>query len=226
MSNLLQSIIEEVERTGHGLKIFSEIKKGKEAILYKGFFDQKVVAIKVYIDPEQRAFKETGEYLEGKYYQRSSHKKAIAKGGKFGKKKRHENWIKREFYTISELYKRGADVPQPLLQIENGMIMEYFGDSVESAPRLIDVDLSEKEANIFFEIILKNIKLFWNAGIVHGDLSPYNILWWNNKPIIIDFPQSIDIRTHPNPLKILERDLANIIKHFRKYVALLNKSLC
>lgn len=96
--------------------------------------------------------------------------------------------------------------------------MELLGDHETVAPRLIDVELMEKEAPSVFKSLMESVEVFWNLGVVHGDLSAYNILWWNSKPYVIDFPQSIDVRTHPNAREILERDLQNLTMYFGKYM--------
>lgn len=218
MNISLEKIIEEVEKDGQTLEIISTIKKGKEAMVYKVLLDGYVLAMKVYIDPEHRAFKKTNEYLAGKFYKTKSHGRAVAKGGKFGKKLRHENWIRREFYMLENLFQGGALVPKPIKQVQDTILMEFIGDDHTAAPRLIDVVLTKEQANAALKSILDTVKILWNCGVVHADLSPYNILWWNNTPYLIDFPQSLDTRTHPNPESILERDLRNIIKYFKKYL--------
>ena len=96
--------------------------------------------------------------------------------------------------------------------------MEFIGNGGECAHRLIDLDPDRETAESIFQSILENIKLFLENGIVHGDLSAYNILYWDDKAFIIDFPQCIDIRNYPNPWEVLERDLNNVINYFKKYI--------
>ncbi len=96
--------------------------------------------------------------------------------------------------------------------------MELLGDKNTVAPRLCDIELEKSEAQRAFDSVLKSVKTLWDFGIVHADLSKFNILWWKSCPYIIDFPQSIDRRMHPNPREILDRDLGNIVKYFGKYI--------
>lgn len=211
------NIIEQVRKLGHEIEIISNIKSGKEATVYRALLDDQLVAMKVYKNPEEINFKNTDEYLEGKFYKKLSERKAIAKNNKFAKKLRHKNWIKREFFMLEKLFNNGAMIPKPILEVENAIFMELLGDEHIVAPRLCDVVLTSDEAKKSLDLILKNIKLFWDLGIVHADLSEYNILWWNNNSYIIDFPQSIDVRTHPNSKEFFDRDLKNITKYFSKY---------
>jgi RIO kinase 1 len=215
--NDIDNIVEQVKKLGHEIKILSNIKSGKEAVVYRAILGGQLVAMKLYKNPDEIRFKNTGDYLFGKFYKKPSERKAIAKNNKFAKKLKHKNWVKREFFMLEKLFDSGAMIPKPILQIENAIFMELLGDEYVVAPRLCDISLRSDEAEKALDIILKNIELFWNFGIVHGDLSEYNILWWKNNPYIIDFPQSIDVRTHPNSKEIYDRDLKTILKYFSKY---------
>lgn len=214
----LNHIIEQAIKLNHKIEVFSNIKSGKEATVYKAILDSHFVAMKVYKNPEERSFKNAGAYLMGKYYRRPSERKAIAKNNKFAKKLKHENWVKREFFMLKKLFDRGANIPKPILQIDNTIFMELLGDKHSVAPRLCDIVLNKNDAQRAFDLVLRSVEIFWDFGIVHADLSAYNILWWKSNPYIIDFPQSIDKRMHPNPREILERDLRNIVKYFSKHI--------
>ena len=215
--NNIQHIIDQAKLLNHTIEIISNIRSGKEAVVYRVLLDGNLVAMKLYKHPEERMFNNANQYLEGKYYKAASHRKAMVKGNKFSKRLKHNNWIEREFFMLERLYERGARIPKPLLQIDNAVFMELLGDDEHVAPRLCDVRLSKDEAQKAFKQIIDSVIMFWNDGIVHADLSEYNVLWWNNKPYIIDFPQAIDRRTHPHPHEILDRDLHNITKFFSKY---------
>ncbi len=213
----LDHVIEQGNKLGHKIEILSNVKSGKEATVYRVILDGQLVAMKLYKDPDEINFKNTGAYLFGKYYKRPSERKAITKNNKFAKKLKHRNWVKREFFMLEKLFDNRAMIPKPILQVENAIFMELLGDEYTVAPRLCDIHLSNIEAKKALDLILKNINLFWNLGIVHADLSEYNILWWKNNPYIIDFPQSIDIRTHPNSKEFFDRDLKTILKYFSKF---------
>lgn len=210
-------IIEQAQKVGHKIEIGSNIKSGKEATVYRARLDGRSVAVKIYKNPQERSFRNTGAYLLGKYYRRASERKAIAKKNKFARKLKHENWVKREFFMLQKLFKNGANIPEPILQIDDAIFMELLGDENSVAPRLCDIELEKSEAEKAFSSVIKSMETFWNFGIVHADLSEFNILWWKSKPYIIDFPQSVDKRMHPNPREILDRDIKNVVKYFSKY---------
>lgn len=218
--NNTDHVIEQAIKLNHKVEVISNIKSGKEATVYRVMLDGHLVAMKVYKKPEERNFKNTGAYLMGKFYRRPSQRRAVAKNNKFAKKLKHENWVKREFFMLQKLFDSGANIPKPILQIDDAIFMELLGDKNIVAPRLCDIELEKSEAKKAFDSVLKSVETFWDFGIVHADLSEFNILWWKSKPYIIDFPQSIDRRTHPNPKEILDRDLVNIVKYFGKYVAI------
>jgi len=214
----LDYIIEQTHKIGHKVEVISGIKSGKEAVVYRAKLDGRLVAMKVYKNPEERNFKNTGAYLLGKFYRRLSERRAVAKDNKFAKKLKHQNWVKREFSMLKKLYESGANIPEPILQIDEAIFMELLGDETSVAPSLCDIKLEKEEAKKAFNSVIKSIEIFWDFGIVHADLSEFNILWWNSRPYIIDFPQSIDRRTHPNPEELLDRDIKNVTKYFSRYM--------
>ena len=214
----IQNILEKAKLLNHEIEIISDIKSGKEAVVYSVLLNGELIALKLYKNPEERSFKNTNQYLLGKYYKNTSHRKAIEKGNKFSKKLKHENWVKREFFMLEKLYALGAKIPKPILHIENGIFMELLGDTETVAPRLSDLELTKTQAKKAFNKIIESMQIFWDFGIVHADLSQYNILWWKDEPYIIDFPQSINKKTHPNASELLERDLKNISNYFGKYI--------
>jgi len=128
----------------------------------------------------------------------------------------HKLWVKREFYMIVKLHNAGANIPKPVAMTKNAILMEYIGDESYAAPLLKDVNLAKEEIKNVYQLILNNISIFYDIGIVHGDLSPYNILYWNEEPYIIDFPQSADIRNNPNTDELLKRDKENIEKWYKE----------
>ena len=213
----LDHIIEQAQKLGQKIEIGSNIKSGKEATVYRAKLNGHLVAVKIYKKPEERNFKNTGAYLLGKYFRRSSERRAVAKNNKFAKKLKHENWVRREFFMLQKLFKNGAKIPQPILQIEDAIFMELLGTENMVAPRLCDIELENSEAENAFNSVIKSMKTFWDFGIVHADFSEFNILWWKSEPYIIDFPQAVDKRMHPNPKEILDRDVKNVVKYFSKH---------
>lgn len=217
MSESLDDILEQAQKTHHNLEVLFQIKSGKEATVHKVLFDGEPVAMKVYKTPEERTFQNTAQYIEGKHYRLPSHRKAVAKGNAFGKRLVHDNWVKREYFMLEKLFELGAKIPRPVARLGSAVLMEFLGDDSGPAPRLSDVRLTKEEAETAFESIMETMNIFWEFGIVHGDLSEFNILWWDETPYVIDFPQAIDKRTHPHHRGMLDRDLQNLAKYFGKY---------
>jgi len=210
----IDHIIEQGKMLGQHIVVLSEIKSGKEATVYRAILSSELVALKLYKNPEERSFKNTDTYILGRHYKRSSEAKAVQKNNRFGKKLQHKNWVQREFFMLQKLFEKGANIPKPILHLDDAIFMELLGDGESIAPRLSDVHLETIDAQYVFDVIMKNIKLFWDFGIVHADLSAYNIIVWKHTPYIIDFPQSIDRRMHPNATEFLERDIRNIVSYF------------
>lgn len=213
----MQSIREKAIHLGHTLEIGHPIKSGKEATVYRVTLDGSLVAMKLYKPPEERTFRNTNEYLLGKFYKNTSERKAINQKNAFGKKLLHANWIRREYFMLEKLFSLGASIPKPILHIESAIFMELLGDETVIAPRLCDMRFSEDNASSTLDTVLESMRIFWEFGIVHADLSEYNILFWKEKPYIIDFPQAINRKEHPNAEEMLMRDIRNVMKFFRKF---------
>ena len=127
------------------------------------------------------------------------------------------SWIAYEFETQRLLYDAGADVPRPLAQSGNAVLMEYVGGSDGAAPKLREVALAEEEARPLFDRILRNVELWLACDRIHGDLSPYNMLYWDGAITIIDFAQAIDPRYNFDAYPLLHRDIQRVCEHFARY---------
>ena len=114
-----------------------------------------------------------------------------------------------------KLYEAGADVPEPLFATDRAILMEYVGGE-EAAPQLQHARLIRGAAGRLLERLLWNIELWLDHHIVHADLSPFNVLLWDGRPKVIDFPQAVDARTNGNARHLLERDIANVCRHFER----------
>jgi len=141
---------------------------------------------------------------------------AMNKRTEYGLKLMHTSWIEYEYRTMQVLYNAGASVPQPLARGDNAILMTYLGDEDFPAPMLNTIDLEPDEVRYIFEIILENIEVMLVNNIIHGDLSPYNILYWQGEITIIDFPQSINPHQNRNAFSIFERDVKRICQYFAK----------
>ena len=207
------------------LSIIIEIRSGKEATVYYTRDEKREYALKVYKDPERRAFQKDQPYLDGKFYAAPSVRRAVIKGNKASKKMLPPLWIKREFDILRKL--QSLDVFTPIVYdwTPGSILMEFIGEDATPAPRLIDIQIPEDTVEETFDLVVQSIQAFYKIGIVHSDLSPYNILWHQQKPYIIDFPQAIDIRQNPNVKELLKRDVDNVIKYFGKYMDIQKDSI-
>ncbi len=215
----MESLLGEYRLKGYDLQYLRAIKSGKEATVHAVALGTKTFALKVYVDPGVRAFQDTRVYFEGRYFRKPSVRKAVRKRSAFGKRFLHGAWVRREFFLLSKLARAGADIPEVYDWTPTSVLMDFIGEPFAPAPRLIDVRLQADQAQAVLETLLRNVALFLDAGIVHGDLSAYNVLWWNQQPFIIDFPQAIDVRSNPHRRELLRRDITNLLAYFRKLSA-------
>jgi RIO kinase 1 len=142
---------------------------------------------------------------------------AVQKKTSVGKELEHTSWLAHEFQTMQLLYDVGADVPRPLARGNNAILMEYMGDEKTPAPTLNQVTLEPGEAPSLFERLMHNVELMLVCQRVHGDLSAYNVLYWDGGLKIIDFPQAVDPRLNPDAQAILKRDVERLCEYFARY---------
>jgi RIO kinase 1 len=121
-----------------------------------------------------------------------------------------------EYTTMERLYRAGAAVPLPVAFAENAILMGYYGDERRAAPTLNEVRLARGEAAPLFQEVLRNIELLLQHNLIHGDLSAYNILYWQGRVVIIDFPQITDLRSNNNADEILRRDITRVCDYFAR----------
>jgi RIO kinase 1 len=211
--------------------VLAQVKGGKEATVYRCQAYPEtgldLVAAKVYRPRQFRNLRNDKMYREGRQIltgegraaKRTDSRimRAIGKKTAFGEQVQHTSWLLYEYTTLEKLYQAGAAVPQPHAVSDNVIVMEYRGDYTSAAPTLHETVLPQRQARAFFEEVLRNIELMLQHGLVHGDLSAYNILYWDNQLTLIDFPQVTDIHSNPNARFILERDLKRICEYFDRY---------
>ena len=202
------------------------VKGGKEATIYQCIggpaAEGKPLAAKVYRPRQFRNLKNDQVYRLGREDLDESGKrifedgmlKAIHNRSIYGESLRHQSWIAYEYWTIDELYKAGADVPRPYDMGHNAILMEYIGEGVLAAPTLNSIDLEPWEARELLERVLRNIEVLLSHNRIHGDLSAFNILYWDGKITLIDFPQVIDPVNHPLAYRLFRRDVQRVCEYF------------
>ena len=206
--------------------VLRKVKGGKEASVYlcKAGEDMDVpyVAAKIYRPRSLRNLKNDAQYrvgrvdldADGSALWKEADINAIAKRTSYGEEVRHRSWIAYEFKTMENLYAAGADIPKPYAMEKNAIVMDFVGDTVNAAPVLSSVNLDIAEARILFERVIHNIDVMLSSECVHGDLSAYNILYWDGDIKLIDFPQIVLPKSNPAAWNIFQRDVIRICDYF------------
>jgi RIO kinase 1 len=185
--------------------LYGFIKQGKESnILLGETKDGQKLAIKIHAISASN-FKRIHPYILGDERFRRI---------KMDKRNVIFAWCKKEFKNMLIAEKAGIALPKPIAQMNNVLLMEFLGKDFEPAPRLCDIVLEKPEK--IFKLVIQYIDLLYKNGLIHGDLSAYNILFFDEKPYFIDFSQGV-LSSHPNALILLERDIKNVCKDFAKY---------
>jgi len=205
----------------HGVvnEVVRSLKSGKEADVYlvasEGFFR----VAKVYKDAQSRSFKNRSAYTEGRQVRSSRDQRAMDKGSKYGKAQNEAAWQSAEVDMIYRLDAAGVRVPKPFHFIDGVLIMELVAtDDGQPAPRLGEMEFTAEEAQQIFTKLLADVVKMLVAGVVHGDLSEFNVLVAAEGPVIIDFPQSVNASKNQNARKMLLRDVQNLQDFLKRWV--------
>lgn len=208
--------------------VLAQIKGGKEASVYRckahPSTGVEMLAAKVYRPRMFRNLRNDKMYRQGratltsdgKQVKKTDHRimRAIGKKSSFGVQVAHTSWLMYEHTTLERLHKLGAAVPQPFAAADNAILMEYWGDEHMAAPTLNTVVLQPDEAEPLFVEVLRNVELMLQNDLIHGDLSVYNILYWEGAITLIDFPQVTDSQANSEAQFILERDIVRVCDYF------------
>lgn len=204
------------------------VKGGKEATVYLCAAHPTAgvdfLAAKVYRPRMFRNLKNDAIYQQGRIKLNSDGNKitddgmlhAIQKKTSYGWELTHSSWIEYEYQTLLTLFEAGADVPRPYTRGNNAILMEYLGEPGSPAPPLASVELDRGEARRLFDRVVTNIGFMLAHNRVHGDLSAYNILYWEGAIHLIDFPQVIDADGNQDALRIFQRDVARVASYFAR----------
>lgn len=205
--------------------VLQRLKSGKEADVYTVLCGDNIRCAKVYKEATQRSFKQAVQYQEGRKVRNTRDSRAMKKGSRFGRKQQEESWQMAEVDALFRLDNAGVRVPQPYLCVEGVLLMELVTDAEGAvAPRLSDVILTEENAVTDFNIMIRNIVRMLCAGIVHGDLSEFNVLLDARGPVIIDLPQAVDAAANNLAESMFERDVNNITAYYGQYAPQLLKT--
>jgi RIO kinase 1 len=207
------------------------VKGGKEAHVYQCLanpsvdgLSQPYIAAKVYRPRRFRNLRNDHMYREGRNLLDSDGRlitddgmlHAIHRRTAYGQDLLHTSWIEHEYNALKVLHVAGADVPMPLERGNNAILMAYVGDDLTPAPTLNSVNLDPGEAGLLFKRVMHNVELMLANDLIHGDLSAFNILYWQGSITLIDFPQVVAPRINNNAFRIFERDIVRICEYFNR----------
>jgi len=192
-------------------EVIRPLKSGKEATVYVVRCGEETRCAKVYKDLSQRAFQQRTKYQEGRAVRGSRQARARAKHTRYGRKEQEEAWKNTEVEALYRLVSAGVRVPQPVGFFEGVLLMELVIDAEgQSAPRLGEMDLSPEQAREYHQFLMAEIVRMLCAGLIHGDLSEFNVLVDPAGPVIIDLPQAVNAAGNNSACEMLERDVRNI----------------
>ncbi len=210
--------IEPLVRDGLVDEVIRPLKSGKEAEVFVVVCDGDVRCAKVYKEANKRGFHKQAQYQEGRKVRNSRQARAMEKNSRFGRKQQEEVWQNAEVDALYRLAAAGVRVPKPYNFVEGVLLMELITDDQGSAaPRLNDLVLSHEQALAYHQFLLQEVVKMLCAGIVHGDLSEYNILVDAHGPVIIDLPQAVDAAANNNAPQMLARDVNNLAAYFGRF---------
>lgn len=199
-------------------QVVRQLKSGKEATVYVVQCGDEIRCAKVYKEANQRGFHQAVHYTEGRKVKNSRQARAMEKGSRYGRKEQETAWQHAEVDALYKLAAAGVRVPLPYGFYEGVLLMELVSDeSGQPAPRLNDLELSEEQAREFHAMLIRQVVLMLCAGVVHGDLSEFNVLVDGKGPVIIDLPQAVDAAANNNASRMLERDVENLANYFGQF---------
>lgn len=206
-------------------EVISQLMSGKEATVYVVRCGEKICCAKVYKEANKRSFHTNVSYQEGRKVKNSREARAMAKGSSYGRKRTEEVWQNAEVDALYKLAAAGVRVPQPHICFEGVLLMDLVADAEGNvAPRLNDVELSEETALAYHAMLINQVVRMLLAGVIHGDLSEYNILVGEDGPVIIDLPQAIDAASNSQAFEMFERDVINLRSYFSTFAPALKES--
>ena len=210
----LQSLVDE------GLidTVVRQLMSGKEAMVYVVRCGDDTRCAKIYKEATQRSFRQAVDYTENRKVKNSRSARAMAKGSKFGRQEQEAAWQSAEVDALYRLAAAGVRVPQPYNFHDGVLLMELVVDAEgDAAPRLNDVEFSREDALAHHATLITEVVRMLCAGVIHGDLSEFNILLAADGPVIIDLPQAVDAAGNNHAQRMLLRDVANLRDFFGKF---------
>jgi len=209
-----------LRKQGIVTNVDAELRSGKEATVYVGRGAAGTLALKLYRDRSVRSFKADERYQAGRF-EDAAGRQAIEAAGARGARAQSARWALQEYRTLWRLHRAGVPVPTPLVgpgprllaRAGDVVVMRYLGDDDGPAPRLADAPATLDDAAAAFERSAEHLVTLWRLGVVHGDYSTYNLLWWRGEVIVIDVPQALPSHHHA-ARELLRRDATTLCDTF------------
>lgn len=199
-------------------EVISQLMSGKEATVFMVRCGGEIRCAKVYKEANKRSFKKAAQYQEGRKSRNSRRARAMEKGSKYGRNQQEEAWQNAEVDALYTVAEAGVRVPHPFGCFEGVLLMELITDEAgDVAPRLNDVVMSKEQAIEDHQLVMNYVLRMLCAGIVHGDLSEFNVLVDEYGPVIIDLPQAVDASANNNAKAMLIRDVDNITTYYGQF---------
>lgn len=199
-------------------EVLYSLKSGKEADVYVVRCGAETCCAKVYKEADQRGFRQSVLYQEGRKVRNSRRARAMEKGSRYGRMEQESSWQNAEVTALYRLTKAGVRVPKPINFIDGVLLMELVADiEGNPAPRLNDLKMTPEQARGYHEFLISQIVRMLCDGLIHGDLSEYNVLVGCDGPVIIDLPQAVDAAGNNNARMMLDRDVNNMAGYFGRF---------
>ncbi|WGL17218.1 serine protein kinase RIO [Microbulbifer bruguierae] len=199
-------------------EVMAQLMSGKEAQVYVVRCGDDLRCAKVFKEARQRSFKQAVQYQEGRNMRNSRRARAMSKKTRYGQKEQEQAWVSAEVDALYRLASAGVRVPEPYGFVDGVLLMELVADEEGyAAPRLDDVTLSAEQARDYHAQVMADVVRMLCAGLVHGDLSEFNVLLDRDGPVIIDLPQAVDAAGNNNAAMMLQRDVDNMRNYFGRF---------
>jgi RIO kinase 1 len=209
----LQSLVDD----GKVDSVLRQLKSGKEAAVYIVICGGQMRCAKVYKDAQRRGFHKLAAYTEGRKARGSRDARAMARRGRHGREVQEAEWKNAEVTALYRLANAGVRVPAPHGVYDGVLLMELVADAQGApAPRLNEVDMTPEQARLWHRFMIAQIVGMLCVGLIHGDLSDYNVLLGAGGPVIIDLPQAVNAASNNNAFSMFERDVNNMRTAFAR----------
>ena len=206
-------------------EVLRPLMSGKEATVYVVRCGEEIRCAKVYKDVAVRSFKQAVQYQEGRKVRNSRRQRAMDKGSKFGRDQQEALWQTAEVDALYRLRDAGVRVPEAFGCFDGGLLMELIThNDGEVAPRLNDITVTAEQAINDHATMMSYVVRMLCAGLIHGDLSEFNVLMADDGPVIIDLPQAVDAAGNNHALAMLARDVSNMTRYYAQFAPELAES--